>query len=152
MMTIGNFSSKWQSHREPDCRLHQRNHGGCFARPASAILPPEAPAVVAPALAVALLSLGQSRYRSRPGYFRRGVGIEVLGQSPCRGETYGGADASVRAEILHCTGSICKRPSTRRRALFVWIERRYRFLNRDFAPGERIGRYTVSYLTRIDHE
>ena len=34
----------------------------------------------------------------------------------------------------------------------VWIERRYRFLGREFAPGEHIGRYDLSYLNRIGHE
>ena len=34
----------------------------------------------------------------------------------------------------------------------VWIERRYQFLGREFAPGRHIGRYDVSYLNRIGHE
>ena len=31
----------------------------------------------------------------------------------------------------------------------VWVERRRRFLTREFAPGERVGRYSLSYLTRL---
>ena len=34
----------------------------------------------------------------------------------------------------------------------VWIERRHWFLGREFAPGERVGRYSLSYLSRLGHE
>jgi hypothetical protein len=34
----------------------------------------------------------------------------------------------------------------------VWIERRRRFLGREFLPGERVGRYSIPYLTRLGHE
>jgi hypothetical protein len=34
----------------------------------------------------------------------------------------------------------------------VWIERRYKFLTREFAPGERVGRYSLSYLNHLGHE
>jgi len=31
----------------------------------------------------------------------------------------------------------------------VWIERRRRFLTREFFPGERVGRYSIPYLARL---
>jgi hypothetical protein len=34
----------------------------------------------------------------------------------------------------------------------VWIERRRRFLGREFYPGERVGRYSIPYLNRLGHE
>jgi hypothetical protein len=34
----------------------------------------------------------------------------------------------------------------------VWIERRRRFLTREFFPGERVGRYSVPYLSHLGHE
>ena len=34
----------------------------------------------------------------------------------------------------------------------VWIERRRHFLSREFRPGPRAGRYTLSYLFRLPHE
>jgi hypothetical protein len=34
----------------------------------------------------------------------------------------------------------------------VWIERRRRFLGREMAPGERVGHYTLSYVSRIARE
>jgi len=34
----------------------------------------------------------------------------------------------------------------------VWIERRRRFLGREFLPGERVGRYSIPYLSHLGHE
>jgi hypothetical protein len=34
----------------------------------------------------------------------------------------------------------------------VWIERRRRFLAREFLPGERVGRYSIPYLSKLGHE
>lgn len=34
----------------------------------------------------------------------------------------------------------------------VWIERRRRFLHREYFPGERVGHYTMPYLNRLEHE
>jgi len=34
----------------------------------------------------------------------------------------------------------------------VWVERRHRLLTREFAPGQRVGRYDLSYLNRLGHE
>jgi len=34
----------------------------------------------------------------------------------------------------------------------VWIERRRKFLTRDYDSGERIGSYSFSHITRLKHE
>jgi hypothetical protein len=34
----------------------------------------------------------------------------------------------------------------------VWIERRRHFLTREFAPGEQVGRYSLSYLFPVHHD
>lgn len=34
----------------------------------------------------------------------------------------------------------------------VWIERKQRFLTREFFPGDRIGRYSIPYLSHLGHE
>ena len=34
----------------------------------------------------------------------------------------------------------------------IWIERRRTFLTREFFPGERVGRYPLSYVSRLSHE
>jgi hypothetical protein len=34
----------------------------------------------------------------------------------------------------------------------IWIERRHELLSREFLSGERVGRYSLSYITGIDHD
>jgi hypothetical protein len=58
-----------------------------------------------------------------------------------------GANVAVRAEL----------PLTRLRYFtsrdeedgVIWVERRRRFLGREFAPGERVGRYSLAYVSRL---
>jgi hypothetical protein len=60
---------------------------------------------------------------------------------------YGGANASVRAEIpLH---RLAKGMPGNEGNGGVWIERRRWFLSREFFPGERVGYYSLPYLTRL---
>jgi hypothetical protein len=62
----------------------------------------------------------------------------------------GGAAPSVRAEIqLYRLAGVT---AAREEDGVVWIERRRRFLTREFLPGERVGRYSIPYLTRLGHE
>jgi hypothetical protein len=63
---------------------------------------------------------------------------------------YSGANGSVRAEIP-------LRRATRQAygsedEGTVWIERRRRFLGREYLPGERVGRYSFSYVSRLKYE
>jgi hypothetical protein len=60
-----------------------------------------------------------------------------------------GANGSMRAEIrLRAVGA----PGTAEDDGIVWVERRHRFLTREFGPGERVGRYDLSYLKRLNDE
>jgi hypothetical protein len=63
---------------------------------------------------------------------------------------YGGADASVRAELrLTRTarpGTLDERDGT------VWIERRRKFLGREFESGERVASYPFAHLTVMPHD
>lgn len=63
---------------------------------------------------------------------------------------HGGAQASNRAEIrlLRVAHPLTNNPEDGT----VWVERRRTFLTREYAPGERVGQYSVSYLNRIGHE
>jgi hypothetical protein len=113
------------------------------------LLPPPAPMVVAPSsplpdyLWVSLNTIHPDRFlvvlESKYWLNRR---VEV---SP-----HSGAKGSMRAEIhierATAPGTTDQEDGT------VWIERRYRFLSREFAPGQHIGRYDLSYLNRIGHE
>jgi hypothetical protein len=63
---------------------------------------------------------------------------------------YGGADASVRAEIL--LHRLASQNFGDGEDGTVWVERRRHFLHREYAPGERVGRYSLSYLNHLPHE
>ncbi|MFL5498690.1 MAG: hypothetical protein ACJ8AA_09015 [Gemmatimonadaceae bacterium] len=63
---------------------------------------------------------------------------------------YGGADASVRAEMRLSRNS---RPSTiDEQNGTVWIERRRKFLNREFQAGERVASYPFAQITKLRHD
>jgi hypothetical protein len=65
-------------------------------------------------------------------------------------QQHGGVTPSVRAEFqLHRLTGVT---AAKEEDGVVWIERRRRFLNREFLPGERVGRYSITYLTRLGHE
>jgi hypothetical protein len=63
---------------------------------------------------------------------------------------YGGSNPSVRAEIR--LTRLTRQTTQDADDGTVWIERRQRFLGREFAPGERVGRYTFGYLNRLGRE
>jgi hypothetical protein len=63
---------------------------------------------------------------------------------------YGGADGSSRAEMRlsrHPRQSTIDEEDG-----IVWIERRRKFLGREFQPGERVGSYPLSYLIDLPHD
>lgn len=63
---------------------------------------------------------------------------------------HSGANASNRAEIplIHLSHPTTTTPDDGT----VWVERRRRFLFREFSPGERVGQYSFSYLENLGHE
>jgi len=63
---------------------------------------------------------------------------------------YSGANASIRAEIL--LHRLAGQPAGDGEDGTIWIERRRHFLGREYTPGERVGRYSISYLNRLAHE
>jgi hypothetical protein len=113
------------------------------------LLPPPSPMVVAPSSPLPdylwvslntthpdqfLVALESSYWRNR----RAGV------------SAHSGAHGSVRAEI-HLQQSAAPNTTDPEDGT-VWIERRYRLWGREFAAGQHIGRYDLSYLNRIGHE
>jgi hypothetical protein len=62
---------------------------------------------------------------------------------------YGGVNASVRAEVRL---NRLRRQARSEEDGTVWVERRRHFLGREFAPGERVGRYDLSYINRLRHD
>lgn len=64
--------------------------------------------------------------------------------------TRGGANPSTRAEIQLRRSPV---PGTDdREDGMVWVVRRQRLLNREFMPGERVGRYDLAYLNTLAHD
>ena len=115
----------------------------------SILLPPPAPAVVAPS-SPSPYHLWVSLDTGHPDRFL--VVFESGFWSNRRSEVtrQKGTSPSVRAEIrLHRPA---RQTTDDMEDGTIWIERRRRFLWREFAPGERVGRYSLSYVSRLGRE
>lgn len=115
----------------------------------SIIAPPPAPTAVTPS-SPSPYYLWVSLNTQKPDSFYVVLESKFWSNRRTVVKQYGGANASVRAEIRlqrlgHQISSI-EADGT------VWIERRRRFLTREFAPGERVGRYSLSYLSHLGYE
>jgi hypothetical protein len=64
--------------------------------------------------------------------------------------SYGGANGSVRAELR--LSRVGRQTTSDEEDGTIWIERRRKFLNREFQPGDRVGSYSLSHITRLGHE
>ena len=114
----------------------------------SILLPYPAPVAVAPA-SPSPYFIWASLDTKYPRYFSAVLESSYWSNRRAEVQPRGGLTPSVRAEIrLHrVIGTGASEEEG-----FVWIERRRRFLTREFLPGERVGRYSIAYLTRIGHE
>jgi hypothetical protein len=110
--------------------------------------PPPAPMVVAPS-SKAPHELWVSLDTRRPEAFS--VLLESEFWSNRRGAVARrGANAAPRAELS--MRRLKQQTYSNEEEGTVWVERRRRFLTREFAEGERVGRYSLSYLFRLPHE
>jgi hypothetical protein len=113
------------------------------------IAPPPPPAVVKPA-SPSPYYLWVSLDTRRPRAFD--VVFESAFWANRRAEVarYSDPDGSVRSEIrlnrLDHQTTLDDQDGT------IWVERRRAFLGRDFMPGERVGSYSLSYITKLGHE
>ena len=113
------------------------------------LLPPPAPVAVAPS-SPSPYYLWVSLNTPHPESFR--VVLESRYWSNRRAEVslHSEAPASTRAEIrlhqLTVPGTDDSVDGT------IWIERHYRFLTREFGPGESVGRYSLSYINSLGYE
>jgi hypothetical protein len=115
----------------------------------SILWPHSAPKAVPPA-STSPYDLWVSLDTEHPEYFS--VVLESGYWSNRRAEVkrYGGVAPSVRAEIhFH---RLTGRSTAKEDDGDVWIERRRRFLTREFNPGERVGHYSIPYLSHLGHE
>jgi hypothetical protein len=115
----------------------------------SILLPYPAPAAVKPA-SPSPYYLWVSLDTKHPAYFSAVLESGYWSNRRSDVRQRGGVTQSVRAEIqlYRLTGVSAASEEDG----VVWIERRRRFLCREFLPGERIGRYSIPYLTRLGYE
>jgi len=111
--------------------------------------PPPAPAAVAPS-SPSPYHLWVSLDTKHPEDFEVLLESRFWSNRRATVAAYGGDNASVRAELR--LNRLDFQTVSDEEDGTVWIERRRRFLTRAFAPGERVGRYTLSYLTRLGHD
>jgi hypothetical protein len=115
----------------------------------SILLPPLAPLVVAPSSG-SPSALWVSLATKSPEDYLVVFESEYWSNRRAPVTPHSGVNGSMRAEI-----QLQRSPAPLtddRQDGIVWVERRHRFLIREFAPGERIGRYDISYLNRLGHE
>jgi hypothetical protein len=115
----------------------------------SVLHPPPAPMVVPPA-SPSPYELWVSLNTKCPEYFRVVLESDYWSNRRADVRLHTEVTPSVRAQIpFHrLTGMSAANEEDG----VVWVERRRRFLTRDFLPGERVGRYTVPYLSHLGHE
>jgi hypothetical protein len=115
----------------------------------SILLPHPAPTVVAPTSSSPYY-LWVSLNTKHPEYFSAVLESGFWSNRRAEVKRYGGIAPSVRAELrLH---RLTRMTVENEADGSVWIERRRRFLTREFAPGERVGRYSIPYLEKLGHE
>lgn len=115
----------------------------------SILLPPPSPAVVAPS-SPSPYHLWVSLDTRHPGDFQVVLESNYWANRKANVARHSGANASVRAEIL--LHRLAGQQAEDGEDGTIWIERRRHFLGREFAPGDRVGRYSVSYVNRLTYE
>jgi hypothetical protein len=149
MLTLGGLTSRWQAGANVVALASSILMIGALPDVRAILSPPPAPTAVGPSspspdyLWVSLDTKNPECFRVvlESGFWanRR---VDVLAHS--------GVNASVRAEIrLQRLDDPVERSGD---DAVVWLERRPRFLSRDFNSGERVGRYSVSYLRGLGYE
>ena len=111
--------------------------------------PPEAPVVVSPSSASPYY-LWVSLDTDQPKSFRVRFESEFWASRIADVRRYEGGDLVPRAEM-----HVQRLPAHLSRDEddgVIWIERRRSFLTREFLPGERVGRYPLSYVIRLSHD
>jgi len=111
--------------------------------------PPPSPAVVPPS-SPSPYYLWLSLDTKHPEAFTVALESGFWSNRRAQVASYEGANGSVRAELrLNRVGF---QTTSDEENGTVWIERRRKFLTREYESGERIGSYSFSYITRLGHE
>jgi hypothetical protein len=146
VMAVGEFASKWQVATNVLALAVTAVMAIALSDIRNVLQPPAPPRVVLPG-SPSPYYLWVSLDTRRPEAFRAELESEFWSNRRADVVAYGGADASVRAEIRltrHARQiTIDEQNGT------VWIERRRKFLTREFRPGERIASYPFAHLTNL---
>jgi hypothetical protein len=149
VMAVGEFASKWQLATNVLALAVTAVMALALNDIRNVLQPPAAPRAVLPG-SPSPYYLWVSLDTERPEAFRAELESGFWSNRRADVVAYGGADASVRAEIrLTRTGrqsTIDEQNGT------VWIERRRKFLTREFRAGERIASYPFAHLTNLHHD
>jgi hypothetical protein len=113
------------------------------------LIPPSVPKVVPPSSPSPYL-LWVSLETSAPNAFSVVLESQFWSRRRARLTVHPGSNDPPRAELL--LRRIPHQSNANEESGTVWIERRRHFLSREFRPGSRVGRYTLSYLFRLSHE
>ena len=148
-MTVGEFASKWQLATNMLALAVTAVMALALNDIRNVLQPPAAPRVVLPG-SPSPYYLWVSLDTERPEAFRAELESGFWSNRRADVVAYGGADASVRAEIRltrHGRQSTIDEENGT-----VWIERRQTFLTREFRAGERIASYPLAHLTNLHHD
>jgi len=149
IMSMGDLSSRWQMGVNVLASVVSAAILIALPDLRSIIAPPPAPIPVTPS-SPSPYYLWVSLNTEKPESFQVVLESKFWTNRRAVVKQYSGANASVRAEIR--LQRVAHQTSFNEEDGTVWIERRRHFLTREFAPGERVGRYSLSYLSRLGYE
>ncbi|HTI71780.1 MAG TPA: hypothetical protein VMF06_17525 [Candidatus Limnocylindria bacterium] len=149
LMALGRLNNRWQPFLNSLALLVSVAMIVALADFKAILLPPPTPSVVAP-ISPSLTRLWVSLDTKRPEAFRVALDSRYWANRRVDVAEHKGANGSVRAEIY--LDRIWDTPVRDPEDGTVWIERRHKFLNREFHPGERVGRYSLSYINKLGHD
>ena len=147
VMTLGALTSRWQSATRLVALAVSVVMLAALPDLRAAVFPEPSPNVVAP-FSASPYQVWVSLDARHPDEFAVVLESRFWANRRAPVVGYAGANAPPRAELqLHRlpgypTGDVDDGT--------VWIERRRRFLTREYAPGERVGRYSLSYVARLN--
>jgi hypothetical protein len=148
VMSIGGLTSRWQAVGSGLAMVVSAAMLLALPDLRGVLVPPPAPNIVGPS-STSQYQVWVSLDTQRPEDFSVVLESPFWANRRVNVAAYSGENASVRAELK--LARAVRQLSSETDDGTVWIERRRRFLTREFAPGERVGRYWLSYVMRL-HE
>jgi hypothetical protein len=149
LMAIANLTSRWQLATSALALVVSVAMLIALPDLRSILWPPSAPAVTGPS-SPSPYHLWVSLDTNQPDAFYVVLESGFWSNRRSTVAAYGGANASARAELR--LKRLARPTTTDEEDGIIWVERRRRFLTREFLPGDLVGRYSFSYVTRLRGE